>query len=78
MVELEQWVMEGAYAKVLDARARAASASDAYTNHFLDQLSATVRCGAMVVWCGAGQSVCRSRFVCWLAAGRQQDEGPAE
>ena len=54
--------MEGAYAKVLDARARAASASDAYTNHFLDQLSATVRCVAVLGWAG----------MCWLVAGAQR------
>ncbi|EFN57735.1 hypothetical protein CHLNCDRAFT_142990 [Chlorella variabilis] len=40
VVELEQWLMEGAYNKVLDARARAASD---YYKHFLDQLSSTVR-----------------------------------
>lgn len=40
VVELEQWLMEGAYNKVLDARARAASE---YHRHFLDQLSSTVR-----------------------------------
>lgn len=42
VVELEQWLMEGAYNKVLDARARAASD---YYKHFLDQLSSTVRWG---------------------------------
>lgn len=40
VVELEQWLMEGAYNKVLDARARAANE---YWHHFLDQLSSTVR-----------------------------------
>eukprot|EP00887_Chlorella_sp_A99_P000939 scaffold5.g939.t1 len=40
VVELEQWLMEGAYNKVLDARSRAASDYYAY---FLDSLSSTVR-----------------------------------
>ncbi|PSC75509.1 26S proteasome non-ATPase regulatory subunit 8-like protein A [Micractinium conductrix] len=40
VVQLEQWLMEGAYNKVLAARASAASD---YTRHFLDQLSSTVR-----------------------------------
>jgi hypothetical protein len=47
VVELEQWLMEGAYNKVLDARARAPTD---YHRHFLDQLSSTVRCGAMGGW----------------------------
>ncbi len=40
VTRLEQWLMEGAYNKVLDARERAASD---YFKHFLDQLSSTVR-----------------------------------
>lgn len=40
VVQLEQWLMEGAYNKVLDARERAASD---YFKYFLDQLSSTVR-----------------------------------
>jgi 26S proteasome regulatory subunit N12 len=42
VVRLEQWLMEGAYNKVLDARA---AASSEYFQHFLDQLSSTVRWG---------------------------------
>ncbi|KAL4425703.1 hypothetical protein ABPG75_009719 [Micractinium tetrahymenae] len=40
VVQLEQWLMEGAYNKVLAARE---SASSDYYRHFLDQLSSTVR-----------------------------------
>ncbi|GAB4816975.1 hypothetical protein N2152v2_004021 [Parachlorella kessleri] len=40
VTELEQWLMEGAYNKVLDARRRAVSEYYAY---FLEQLSSTVR-----------------------------------
>ncbi|KAL4445895.1 hypothetical protein ABPG77_009094 [Micractinium sp. CCAP 211/92] len=40
VVQLEQWLMEGAYNKVLAARE---SASSEYYRHFLDQLSSTVR-----------------------------------
>lgn len=40
VVQLEQWLMEGAYNKVLAAREAAPSE---YFRHFLDQLSSTVR-----------------------------------
>ena len=40
VVQLERWLMEGAYGKVLDARSTAPSE---YAAHFLDALASTVR-----------------------------------
>ena len=42
--QLEQWLMEGAYTKVLGARQ---SAPDPAYGYFLDKLQATVRCSPM-------------------------------
>jgi len=41
IVQLEQWLMEGAYNKVLEARS--SMPSDLY-RYFMDLLSTTVRC----------------------------------
>lgn len=47
VVQLEQWLMEGAYNKVLDARPKL---PDPAYGYFMEKLLSTVRWGALLEW----------------------------
>jgi hypothetical protein len=60
VVQLEQWLMEGAYNKVLDARPKL---PDPAYGYFMEKLLSTVRCGAVVMQQRIGTSFASSIIV---------------
>ena len=61
MIQLEQWMMEGAYNKVLDA---VNSPSDEYYKTYLSQLQDTVRCVLGCFWQQTLSCYCSAAFYC--------------